>query len=113
MDRKKQLRQEYKEYKPPMGVFAVVCKPTGKVYLGCAQDLKGTFNSIRFQLEMGRYIKRNLQQDWNACGQEAFDFQVLEELDYDKDESKTDYREDLKILREFWQEKFTDVEVIK
>ena len=52
MDRKKQLRQEYKEYKPPMGVFAVVCKPTGKVYLGCAQDLKGTFNSIRFQLEI-------------------------------------------------------------
>lgn len=40
-------------------------------------------------------------------GQLSFDIKVLETLKYDKDESKTDYEDDLAILRSAWAEKLT------
>jgi len=38
-------------------------------------------------------------RDWQALGQVSLEMKVLEALTYDKDESKTDYRDDLAILR--------------
>ena len=40
-ERQKQLRDAYKAMKPPMGVYIFECLPTGKAYLGAAQDLRG------------------------------------------------------------------------
>lgn len=40
-------------------------------------------------------------------GQLSFDIKVLETLKYGKDESKTDYEDDLAILRSAWAEKLT------
>jgi len=114
MDRKKELKHMYKEMKPEMGVFQIICKPTGKVYLGIDQNIKGTLNSTLFQLQMGSFLaNRNLQKDWNQHGESNFEISVLEILDYDKDQTKTDYMDDLRVLRDFWREKFENAEYIK
>lgn len=103
--RKKELQQQYKQMKPDMGIFVVRNKQTGKSHLVTSQNLKGKMNSVRFQLNFGNYPKRELQRDWTTLGEDRFEMEILEKLKYDKDESKTDYSEELDILQMMWEEK--------
>ena len=114
-DKKKQLRNDYLAKKPTMGVFMYRCNPTGKVYLGYDQNLEGTFNGLDFQLNIGSYLPNSrLQNDWKKYGENNFTIETLEILSYDKEHpEKTNYKDDLQILRELWSEKFENVENIK
>ena len=90
--RKRELKEQYKAMRPEMGVFVFRCVPTGKNYVGWTHDLKGTLNSLRFQLELGSCREKALQEAWRVHGGAAFCVDVLEKLPYDKDdETKTDY----------------------
>lgn len=103
---KKELRERYKQMKPEMGVFMYRCLPTGKAYLGFGQNIKADINSITFQLRLGSYpTNSNLKNDWQEYGESNFEIAILENLKYDKDETKTDYTHDLRLLRDFCSEK--------
>ncbi|MBU5308310.1 GIY-YIG nuclease family protein [Clostridioides mangenotii] len=110
--RKKELLLKYKEMKPDMGVYMIKSLNTGKVYLGYDKDLKGTLNSERFKLNAGGHKNKVLQKEWTKVTEKGFEIKVLEVLEYDKDESKTDYTEDLKALRDMWKDKYDVVEEI-
>lgn len=85
----------------------------GQNYVGWTHDLKGTLNSLRFQLELGSCREKALQEAWRVHGGAAFCADVLEKLPYDKDdETKTDYSEELALLCRLWQEKLPDHEEI-
>jgi len=113
MDRKKELKAIYKEMKPDMGIYMYKCNPTGKVYIGASQRLKAIMNRINFQLELGTFLNKTVQNDWNQYGKENFTVKILDILEYEKDDNaKTDYAEDLKVLLAEWMEKFEEVEVI-
>jgi len=110
MDRKKELKELYKQMKKEMGVFVFLCKPTNQSYIGHTKDTKGTLNSIRFQLSIGSFRNKKMLEAWNDYGEENFTINILETLDYDKnDESKTDYREELTLLKEICKEKMENV----
>lgn len=110
---KKELKNKYKQIKPDMGVFMFKCCPTKKVYLGFGQNIKADINSIKFQLNFGGYHKNSkLQADWKEHGESKFETAVLETLEYDTDESKTDYTKDLESLREMVAEKYSNFEYI-
>ena len=103
--RKRELKEQYKAMRPEMGVFVFRCVPTGKNYVGWTHDLKGTLNSLRFQLELGSCREKALQEAWRVHGGAAFCVDVLEKLPYDKDdETKTDYSEELTLLCRLWQD---------
>lgn len=107
-DRRKELLAQYKRERPQMGVYAYRCPAENRVYLGASQNLAGTMNSIAFQLANGSFItNRRLSEDWKRYGEDGFVAEVLEPLTYDKDESKTDYSDDLKVLKELWREQLT------
>ena len=112
MDRKKELKELYRQMKPQMGIVSFKCLASGKVYLACAKDTKGIINSKLFQLESGKCFAKNLQADWQQYGAVGFEVSVPETLDYSEDESKADYAEDLQALRELCRERFTDCEYI-
>lgn len=113
MDRKKELKAIYKELKPDMGIYMYQCNSTGKAYIGASQRLKAIMNRINFQLGMGSFLNKALQNDWNQYGGENFTIKILDTLEYDKnDEGKKDYSEDLAVLLAEWMEKFEDAEVI-
>ncbi|MEA5082528.1 hypothetical protein SDC9_168104 [bioreactor metagenome] len=113
MDRKKELKAIYKEMKPAMGIYLYQCIPTGKAYIGASQRLKAFMNRINFQLGMGSFLNKALQNDWNQYGEGNFIVKVLDILEYDKnDEVKKDYSEDLAILLAEWMGKFENAEVI-
>lgn len=108
MDRKRQLKEEYKSTKLPMGILALRCIKNGNCYLKGSVNLKATENSLRFQLGMGNYPQKTLLSDWKEYGEAGFSFEVLDTLEYDKDETKTDYREDIEVLRQIWKDKLEE-----
>jgi len=99
MDRRKELKELYKNTRTEMGIFIIKSKTARKCLLEAAGDLKSAINSARFQLDFGSYPNRQLQESWKKDGAEAFTFEVLEQLAYDEDGSKTDYSEELNILK--------------
>jgi len=112
MDRKKELKEQYRQMKPQMGIVAFTCLASGKAYLACAKDTKGTINSKMFQLASGKCFAKNLQADWQQYGAAGFEVGVLETLDYSEDESKADYSADLQALRELCRERYSECEYI-
>ncbi|KLU39731.1 MAG: GIY-YIG nuclease family protein [Limnochordia bacterium] len=106
--RKKELKEQYKQMKPEMGILMVTSLANNKHFLIAAPNLRGMENRIKFQLSMGSFPNRTLQQDWDAYGEGNFKIETLDTLEYSKDETKTDHREDLEELREIWIERFRE-----
>ena len=99
MDRKKELKELYKQMKTDMGIFVIQSKTNDKYYLETTQNLKGKINSTKFQLELGSFGNNDLlQEDWKKYSSENFEIKILDNLEYDKDESKLDYSEELEIM---------------
>ncbi|HHT49234.1 MAG TPA: GIY-YIG nuclease family protein [Firmicutes bacterium] len=111
MDRKKELKQLYKQMKPEMGIFLIRALDDGKCYLQATANLKGTINGTKFKLEAGCHPNRQLQKAWQEKGAANFTFKVLEQLEYEKDETKTDYSEELAILQMVWEEKLAQEKI--
>ncbi len=107
MDRKKELKEQYKQMKTEMGIFVVKNKSKNKYLLVTTHNLKGMMNRVRFQLKSGGHPNMELQKDWKESGAENIKIEILEILEYDKDESKTDYTEELNIMEIMWQDKMS------
>jgi hypothetical protein len=82
MSRKDAIRA-YKERKPSRGAFAVRCTATGQVWVGSSPNLDAARNGIWFGLNLGSYLDKTLQAEWNAHGEQAFEYEILEKLDDD------------------------------
>lgn len=93
--------------KPDMGIFAIRSKRSRKCFLETSQNIHGKINSVVFQLNAGSHPCRELQKEWKEHGEDGFTVEVLETLKYDKDETKTDYKDELEILKFVWEEKLT------
>lgn len=107
MDRKKELKELYKNMKTDMGLFIIKSNFNNKCYIEGTKDLKGTINSTKFKLDLGNHPNKALQQQWKDQGEPGFTIEILDKLEYDKDESKVDYTEELNILTMIWEEKLS------
>ncbi len=103
--RKKELAEMYRQMKKPMGIFIIKCKKNNKCHIQTTQDLKGVMNGAVARLEGGFHPVRELQKEWNEYGSDSFTMEILQQLEYDKDETKTDYTEELEVLKLIWEEK--------
>ncbi len=87
-----------------MGVYQVRNTKSGKVMIASSPNLPAIFNRLRMELETGGYRKHpELQDDWNTLGAEAFEFEVLEELE-PPDTPGWDPGDDLQALLELIRE---------
>ncbi|HEY8532027.1 MAG TPA: GIY-YIG nuclease family protein [Limnochorda sp.] len=103
---RKELIREYKNTPKPAGVFRVRNTAQNKSFIGTSTNLPAMLNRQRFQLETGAHPDRELQQDWNELGPDAFAFEILDQLEPSK-EPDTDPTEDLRVLKALWVEKLT------
>jgi hypothetical protein len=101
---KKELKREYKQNTPPMGVFQIYNLINNKVLIGAGLNLPGILNRHKFQLTMGNHPNKILQAEWNESGSEKFIFEILDELQPNPDPDH-DYSADLAFLEELWLEK--------
>jgi hypothetical protein len=104
MDRRDELKREYKENPPAAGVYRVLNTANGKQFIGSARDLRGKLNGQRFQLERGGHPNEVLQAEWRQFGAAAFTFEVLDELKPAPNERTVDLKE-LAALEALWMEK--------
>lgn len=65
------------------GVYAIVCEPTGEVYVGASSWLSNRRTSHFSQLRNGCHNCRRLQERYQTHGGDAFSWVVLEAVDAD------------------------------
>lgn len=111
MDQKKnkELKEAYKAMKTQMGIVFLQCKENGQEYLWAVQDTRGKVNGLRARLNGNMYRgsrNKKIQEEWNKYGEAAFEIKVLDILEYDEEELKTDYTEELEMLLEDWEKQY-------
>ncbi len=75
----------YKERKVLAGIFAVRCGASGQCWIGRAPDLTTIRNRIWFMLRMGNATCPSLQAAWRTHGEDAFGFEVVEQIEDEED----------------------------
>ncbi|MFI8685946.1 GIY-YIG nuclease family protein [Rossellomorea sp. NPDC077527] len=104
MDRKRELKQQYKETPVEAGIFQIKNGQNNKIYIGSTKNLR-TLNGIKFMLENNGFTtSKALQTEWKQFGKEAFTFELLEKLKKNDDPFVTE-KEALAELEEKWLEK--------
>lgn len=105
MDRRKELKEIYKNTKPDMGIFIVKSDLDNKCYIEASGDLKSKMNRTKFTLDLGNFNSKELQKQWKEQNGSNFTIEILEKLEYDDNDTKTDYQEELNILKMICVEK--------
>lgn len=99
VDRKEAIRK-FKEQKTARGAYVISCTPSGKKWVGASPNLTAARNSSWFSLGNKSHIDKTLQAEWNAHGEAAFLFQVLETLG--EDVAALNLRDELKAINAKW-----------
>lgn len=101
---KRQLINEYKQQEIEMGIIQIYNKETGYSYVDISENLYKPFETIKFQLNMGKFkLKyKKLQEDWNNYGEGGFTFEVVEKLKPNEVATDKEKIDDLKELLNIW-----------
>lgn len=75
------------------GVYKITCVENGKQYFGATTDFRRRYREHAYSLSRGSHRNPYLQQDFDAYGQDAFEFSVLVVTDdpADRDRLEADY----------------------
>ncbi len=105
MDRRNELKQEYKNRPRNIGVYKVENKKNGKIFIGSSLNVDKVFNRLQFSLSNGDiHLNKDLLKDWQEYGENNFSFEILDQLKSNED-PEYDYQEDLETLEALWIEK--------
>lgn len=99
MKTKKELKEEYKQMKFPMGVFQIKNIKSNKVLIDNSVDMESKWNRHKIELKFGNHRNKDFQNDWNEYGEENFVFEVLSELKKNENEN-INYNKELKTLQD-------------
>lgn len=102
MNRKKELKQIYKETVIEAGIYQIKNTINGKVFIGTTRNLK-TLNGKKFELEAGSNTNKVLQEEWNQYGKDAFIIEPVELLKKKEDPNFNEKKE-LEKLEDKWLE---------
>lgn len=108
MSDRSSLKQAYKQRKVTGGVGVVRNTADGRVLIESATDIDAKRNRFSFAKSSGLCIYPKLDKDWARLGPSAFEYEVLEELVKQEDETEKQFKEDLKLLELIWLEKFPE-----
>lgn len=101
MKTRKELKEEYKNRKVPMGVFQIKNNINGKIFVGSSIDLNAIWNRQRQALSMGSHPNDELQKDWKTYGESQFIYEILAEIEQE-DNKEIDYKKEVKALEEMY-----------
>ena len=101
---RKEIIRRLKEQKSDVGIYAVRCTVTGRVWVGATNNLQATQNRCWFTLRNGLSVDSSLQEEWNLHGEPAFRYEILD--CFKKDLHPLEVDELLKKHRSDWAAKF-------
>ena len=73
------------------GIYRILCIKNNKPYIGKSEDVQKRKEEHFNKLRNGNHPCKELQDDFNTYGEDAFDFSVLEECDQEKLNHLEDY----------------------
>jgi group I intron endonuclease len=83
--RKKKLNKKTHSEKIKAGIYLIRNKITNRCYYGSSTHIKKRFQIHKQHLNENKHHNKNLQNDWNAYGEETFSFEIIEtEMTYVK-----------------------------
>lgn len=62
-------------------IYQIKCLPTGRCYVGSAQDYPVRRSSHLCELRKGCHFNSQLQRSWNKYGEDSFEFSIIETVD--------------------------------
>jgi hypothetical protein len=99
---KRELRRQYKEAAPPMGVYVVRNTVNQRVFVGASANPEGAMNRMRFELGMKSHRNAGLMRDWIEFGTANFSFEVIDTLKK-SDDPAFDAKAELAALLQLWR----------
>lgn len=111
MQNKKELIDAYKNRKQIGGICKITNTKTGKIFLFTTADTIGSKNRFEFSKKTGSAINLKLQADWNLYGEDVFEFEIIEQLEKNLDQTVKEFNEDLNELLELYIQKFSNVDM--
>lgn len=88
---------------PPMGVYLVRDKETGRVLVASSRNVPGAINRASFELRLRSHADPALQAAWNQGGPERVEFAIVELLK-ERDDPDFDYGAELQMLEQLYRE---------
>jgi group I intron endonuclease len=82
------------------GIYKLVNKLNSRIYIGSAKEFKSRWQSHARHLRSGKHSNKYLQNDFNKCGEEMFEFHILELTEGTQEERR--------IREQFWIDQFHD-----
>ena len=78
-------KERFKEYQKqlPSAVYKITNTKTGTIYIGQSTQYQSRWNCHKSHLRYNKHETPQLQEDYNTYGEEAFVFEVIEELPCD------------------------------
>ncbi|MBK1810736.1 DUF2087 domain-containing protein [Clostridium sp. YIM B02505] len=101
---KKEIKDNYKLQEVEMGIIQIYNKVNGYSFVDTCTNLYKPFESIKFQLNLGKTKSKELKEDWKEYGEDAFEFKVVEKLKPKEGASEKEKLEELKELLKLWVE---------
>ena len=100
-ERRRRAR-EARDAFPPMGVYAVRDRASGRVWVGSSRDVHARLTRIQFELRLGAHRQKQLQAAWRE-DPTRFSFDVLA-LVKQRVDPAFDYAEELRGLEQLYRE---------
>ena len=105
--RKKELQTEYSGREVTGGVYLIRNTANNRILINAATDLQSSKNRFDFAQKTGSCIDMKLQKDWSEYGSATFAFEVLDELKKGETQTDAEFKSDISLLKEIWQEKMS------
>lgn len=107
-DRRKELREQYDNIHPDMGVVTWRCGDS--IWVMTTTDANASFNGMSFQLKLGSWPGRELQRAYSA-NPDRFVWTLEKQLEYD--DPNEDHSDDLEILLMEFMEEYPNARPMK
>ncbi len=100
MSDRRALSKDYKERRQVGGVYTITNTTNGRYLIGYAANLAGMRNRFQFAVTTGSAVDPRLRADWQTLGAQAFQLDILEELERGPEQSEAAFLNDLQALQE-------------
>lgn len=104
-DRKKELKSAYKSRPVTGGICCIYCKNNNRRLLQSTRNIEGLRNRFTFAMKIKSCPDPLLLEEWKEFGNDAFTFEVLEEIAKREEQTDKEFTADIEVLYEMWLEK--------
>jgi hypothetical protein len=104
MATRSELKQRARERRPPMGVFVIRNRRTGRFLIHAVVNLQAGINRLQVEITPSTNPNLALQRDWRELGPSAFEIRTLDVLE-PKDAPGWTPGDDLAALAAMWRER--------